>query len=382
MVSRASLEVLQILTTLCGPVLRIFPLKFCGLGKVESFCSNHKYENFWIQSTFCFTAITCLEFYWNLKFQFDKDFTDISFHFVMSLFKLALTSYLYTLQVNADSIALILNCIIKHSDFAKNKDISERILSLLVTVTFAFIVTCGIPILGFVFHERLHSFYDNLSGAPLTQNSYWKIAMLVMNAVEFTPIGIAGANMGCILLITLDHAQLTLRSLNVSMNKVKRTRNIAEDRFTIGMTYRKALIFNMLCNEVFKNCFWIAMQFVSATSLISMFYCLVVYQGKLSKWMKAFFMLCCWATVVYNVAAYHFGSNPEVLSGRFLQLTRSNWGGCGWSRRFFRSCPVIAARVGDFHKIDRERGPAFFRFVLQRTAYFVSNAGSNFQILV
>lgn len=42
-----------------------------------------------------------------------------------------------------------------------------------------------------------------------------------------------------------------------------------------------------------------------------------------------------------------------------------------WARKFLKSCPVIAISVGEFHKMDSERVPAFIRFISQRTFFLV-----------
>lgn len=42
-------------------------------------------------------------------------------------------------------------------------------------------------------------------------------------------------------------------------------------------------------------------------------------------------------------------------------------------KKKIRSCPVIATRIGQFHKIDRKRCLDFSRFVLQWTAFLVAN---------
>lgn len=64
------------------------------------------------------------------------------------------------------------------------------------------------------------------------------------------------------------------------------------------------------------------------------------------------------------------GSKSIIISRKILhQIKRST--NCKWSRRFFKSCPEISLSVGEFHKMDRERAPAFIRFILQRTFFLV-----------
>lgn len=64
------------------------------------------------------------------------------------------------------------------------------------------------------------------------------------------------------------------------------------------------------------------------------------------------------------------GSNTIILSTKILSYTKS-WNGCPEPCKFFQSCPKISIRVGEFHKMDSERAPAFIRFILQRTFFLV-----------
>lgn len=75
-------------------------------------------------------------------------------------------------------------------------------------------------------------------------------------------------------------------------------------------------------------------------------------------------LLCC--------SMFHIGSRPMLISGLCLRRIKAcnNWN-CKWSQRFLKSCPLISLKVGRFHLLDRGRGPAFIRFILQRTLLLI-----------
>ncbi len=67
-------------------------------------------------------------------------------------------------------------------------------------------------------------------------------------------------------------------------------------------------------------------------------------------------------------------------SSQILAKTK-HWNDCLFLKKVFRSCPVVALRVGIFHKMDKGRGLAFIRFILQRTFVLVlqTNVKMNMQ---
>ncbi len=56
------------------------------------------------------------------------------------------------------------------------------------------------------------------------------------------------------------------------------------------------------------------------------------------------------------VAILDLGSRPILKSAKIHQKMKY-WVQCKWSRKFTLSCPLIALRVGEFHQMDRDRGP-------------------------
>ncbi len=75
-------------------------------------------------------------------------------------------------------------------------------------------------------------------------------------------------------------------------------------------------------------------------------------------------------TTLVCCAMFHIGSR-SVLTSRNVRQRLNGFDKCNWSKSFWKSCPVIALLMGMFHKMDRERGPAFIKFVLQRTFLLV-----------
>ncbi len=113
-------------------------------------------------------------------------------------------------------------------------------------------------------------------------------------------------------------------------------------------------------------------------AIIALLYSLLVFQEKLG--FRGVLVVSLFALAVTGTCCsmLEMGSRTITLSTKILQCAKS-CNECRWSRKFFRSCPKIAIRVGEFHKMDRQRMPAFIRFVLQRTFFFVLQTNLNLE---
>lgn len=79
----------------------------------------------------------------------------------------------------------------------------------------------------------------------------------------------------------------------------------------------------------------------------------------------------------------NMGCKPMMHSSQILAKTK-HWNDCILLKKLFRSCPVVSLRVGIFHKMDKGRGSAFVKFILQRTFVLVlqTNVKMNMQDVV
>lgn len=101
-----------------------------------------------------------------------------------------------------------------------------------------------------------------------------------------------------------------------------------------------------------------------------MLYSLLLFDTQLGPF-EVFTIVAFSLVVVSTVCSVlRMGSGTIRLSTNVLHYAKA-WKGCPWSKKFFKSCPPIAIRVGEFHKMDSERAPAYVRFVLQRTLFLV-----------
>ncbi len=125
-----------------------------------------------------------------------------------------------------------------------------------------------------------------------------------------------------------------------------------------------------MSNSAFQQLFWPLIQFYGCVILISLLYPLILFTHQLGA--TGVFVIC---IIVFAVggtccSTLGLGSQAIILSTKILgysKLINKNIG----ERKFLRTCPKVAIRVGKFHKMDNERVPACIRFILQRTFFLV-----------
>lgn len=151
------------------------------------------------------------------------------------------------------------------------------------------------------------------------------------------------------------------------------------------MSYRQIQLFAMISNQCFQTNIWPAIQFVGGMLVIAMSCGLLLFRSKMPSigiicicsMIVAMMILCC--------VMLDLGSKPLLISGK-VHRQALKIDGCKWSQKFFKSCPIVALKVGEFHKMDRARVVAFIRFILQRTFFLVlrtklsKNFGTNMVI--
>lgn len=374
MILRANLEVIQIMTTLAGSGFRMTPLKFRGLKEVQiadNSSVSEKSQLVWRWIMYFSVAVTVLEVYSNL-YSSQKELPVILLHVVLILMKLGPTCFLLLFQWKTDEIRVTFNFILASSHKPETsgkgkKTVAEKYLLpalLSILIIFPLVFNVGIPTISFIFSQHLHKFHNQLVGNKIAQSLSWKTAVLVINMICMAPAGCMAVLGMCTALVVLAFTQIGIRSM------------IPDDVHVIGFRYRELQVFTLICNDAFKNYVWGVTQFFGGAGMVPMCYSLIVLRVKLSPFMITGYALFVAASTVYITLFFHIGSQPVKLSGNFLRKTQDLFS-CPYSRSFFRSCPVIAMQIGEFHKLDRKRGPDFFRFVLQRTAFCVANTGSD-----
>lgn len=137
----------------------------------------------------------------------------------------------------------------------------------------------------------------------------------------------------------------------------------------IANLYRQIQVFTILSNQCFQICLWPFIQFVSGSMVISVFYGLLIFHNRMPLLVSASLCVMVLAMMILCCSMLDLWSQLVFITSKILPAGK-NSNDCKWSRRFVKSCPEIATKVGNFHKMDRERVPAFIRFILQRTFYW------------
>lgn len=139
------------------------------------------------------------------------------------------------------------------------------------------------------------------------------------------------------------------------------------------MCYRRLQIIMSLCDECFQQRVWPFLQFAGCLASICFLYTLIVFDNQLEKVFIVIVTLVLIATVSTCILILEMGSRPlKLSSGRNgILIKLKGWNNDSWFKRFLKSCQPIAIRIGPFHKMDKERSPAFIKFILQRTIFLV-----------
>lgn len=136
------------------------------------------------------------------------------------------------------------------------------------------------------------------------------------------------------------------------------------------MHYRQIQVFTILSNQCLQTYIFPAVQFLGGMLIILMLSGLLLFQTRIPTFGIVSICFLIVAMLLINCVMMDLGSRSILISKKVLQETKK-MKGCKWSQRFFKSCPFIALRIGEFHKMDRERVASFIRFILQRTFLIV-----------
>lgn len=134
----------------------------------------------------------------------------------------------------------------------------------------------------------------------------------------------------------------------------------------IYQKYRENQLTVNLSNYCFQSLLWPAAEFIGGVLLINLLYVFIICHSVFS--LPGIFCLCLIIVIVLTIECLmlNMGSKLRLVSMKILRRSKC-WNGCKFLRKSFRSCRPIEVCVGDFHKMDRGRGPSFIRFVVQRT---------------
>lgn len=375
MVSKANIEILQILTNTCGNVIRIIPFEFQGFGRVSS-CSNSfvqkQYIRFWQGVMFTSLLISVLEIWWNLR-DFEKNISGLVFHVILMCMKIASTSYHITFQLNTQGIMVILHSILTDS-FKSNRNHlrkSEKLdtILLFVAITIILSLNIGIPVTSQLYYGTFHPLHIVVFGRVIAQSYLWRMTVFFVEVMQMIPCAFIGSLTALVTLNILEHSQYML----LNLLKVVKESYRRDHLLKVGMHFRTIQIFVQINNQVLEMYVWAVIQFIGGGSLISVLYGLIVLHEQFSFWVDTGLLLLGCMSFTYVGLVFHFGMKPMKYSKQILEETMHFKESCKRTGKFFQSCPVIAIRVGGFHKLDRKRGPDFFRFIFQRTAFLVAN---------
>lgn len=128
----------------------------------------------------------------------------------------------------------------------------------------------------------------------------------------------------------------------------------------------------LLCNECFSSFIWPMWEFLAASVIITIFYTLIVFKNQVPIALLLImtsinFIAICALCLIMDLGSV-CGRESRFMRARFKQISSSQL-----CRLVFRSCPPLEMKVGDFHKMDRQRSPVLMRFILQRTLTLVVN---------
>lgn len=111
-------------------------------------------------------------------------------------------------------------------------------------------------------------------------------------------------------------------------------------------------------------------MFCGAFSLISVIYPLLASGSDMSTAFQ--FGFTTFAIVIGTLSCLLLDQcKIDVVVSKKIISTATQCRSCGYIRKFLRSCPVIALKVGELLVMDKGRVTAYVRFILQRTAFFV-----------
>lgn len=150
--------------------------------------------------------------------------------------------------------------------------------------------------------------------------------------------------------------------------------NDSINNYLASIYFRQVQILMLLANTFYQAYVLPLFQFCGAIILIGFLYAAIMG----GKFLPLVVTLCLYILVLNMSIVFwvlvEMGSQPVVKSSKLLRILKHR--NCKYTRKFLRSCPKIALKVGYFYVLDRSRAPSLMRFVLQRTFFLVKSTGS------
>lgn len=209
---------------------------------------------------------------------------------------------------------------------------------------------------------------------------YFRIFLTSIYAINAVATALGGLVIGTLALITLHSIHVNI-SIIQSRSKSNGTRKIEFfERVKLAMAYRQLQIIVGLCDNCFQQFSWPNIQFMGSSILISVLYSVLMFYKIFPANVLLMMVSTCTITGIFIFSIFDYGSRPYVASRKFLARCTKQWRLFPWTRAFFRSCRPIYFKIGQFHRMDRGRGPSLIRFCLQRTFFLMvqsKNHGAN-----
>ncbi len=348
---------------------------------IDSF-DQKRYNQFWKRIIFLGWVLNVADIFYFFNNSSGKPVYLFIYQGFILISLLGQTTYFKVCNVNADRVCILLNIfkdypagVVKLNSVTKQTNKLDGVLIILlahVTVVGHIIYDLMLPMISTLLTDKVHgafTFVFGLSWPVCVVRGFLQLLIFLPNSF----VGVYVFGFGLIILVYLNRSISQVVKFIINENKIGRGRN----GYRIAMSYRGLQIFLVICNEAYQTYVWPLLQFVGSCVGIIGLYFLLEY-GTILPIGLVFIITACFVLLV-GVAflILDAGSRPILLSSNILRKVKYNYE-YNWSRKFWRSCKPISLNVGPFHKMDRSRGPAFFRFILQRT-FFLSVQSRNFR---
>ncbi len=176
-----------------------------------------------------------------------------------------------------------------------------------------------------------------------------------------------------IMLIFIKELLDNLKDLRQLLTKNRMIKSENADTL-IEIYYRQIQVFVILVNECLQTHFWPVVEFIGAVVSIGLAYTFIRYHGLFNIYVQGSLAAASISVFLLLCVMFDVGSQSLLISSKIIRWSTSAVGRDKTSklfRKFAKSCPPVVLKVGNFHRIDRQRGPALIRFIVQRTVFLL-----------
>lgn len=196
---------------------------------------------------------------------------------------------------------------------------------------------------------------------------FWTLLKFLLYFVSVTPMTLMTATIIVVAFVALAEIRINLKQLNIY---VKECWANDSKQHQACFYFRQIQILVIVANTCFQHFLWPSVMFYGATVLIALMFPLLAYGTQLSPLFQIVFAWFWLLMGGVTCCLLDQCSDLVVTSKKLLKAVR-RWESKSFFRKFFRSCPPMALKVGELHIVDKGRVVAYIRFVLQRTAFLV-----------